>query len=91
MSAVPPSPPIAKVTIFLVGILPFRIKTFSPDSMPEATAAAFSKATWNHGTLHAVNGMGVDTTSMHPVAEAMTMFLPRALQTSRRANASAHP
>jgi len=45
ISAVPPSPAMARVTIFLEGILPFLIRTFNADPMPEATAAEFSKAT----------------------------------------------
>jgi hypothetical protein len=45
---------MARVTILLRGILPFLIKTFNADSMPEATAAVFSKATWNQGTLQEV-------------------------------------
>jgi hypothetical protein len=59
--------------------------------MPEATAAVFSKATWNHGTLHEVYGNGEETISIQPVAAAMITFLPNALATNLTANASAHP
>src|SRR4030067_3848413 len=91
MSAVPPSPAMARVTIFFLAILPFLIKTLSADSMPEATAAVFSKATWNQGTLQEVKGSGEETISIHPVALAMITFLPNALATNLTANASAHP
>jgi hypothetical protein len=37
--------------------------------MPLALAAAFSKATWIHGTFHAENGKIEVATSRHPVAE----------------------
>jgi hypothetical protein len=91
MSAVPPSPAMAIVTILLLGSAAFLIKAFSPDSTPEATAAAFSKATCNHGTLHEVKGIGDEITSIQPVAEATITFLPKALQTNLIANASQHP
>jgi hypothetical protein len=82
---------MARVTIFLLGILPFLIKTFKADSMPEATADVFSKATWIQGTLQEVYGNGEETISIQPVAFAMMTFLPSALATNLTANASAHP
>ena len=91
MSDVPPSPAIPTEIILFFFKCPFLIRAFNPDAIPAATAAAFSKVTCIHGTLHAVNGSGDDTISMHPVALAMTISLPSALRTWRTASASAHP
>ena len=49
ISKVAPSP--AMMTIFS-----FRPCFFSAASIPDATAEAFSKSEWIHGTFHAVSG-----------------------------------
>jgi len=56
MSAVAPSPPMPTTVILRFGSLPFLTRIFSPASTPEATAAAFSKATCSQGTVQAVSG-----------------------------------
>ena len=63
----------------------------SDASIPEATADAFSKSEWIHGTFHAVSGYGVEKTSMQPVARPQSHSFPAALSISRAAIASPHP
>ena len=92
MSAVPPSPANATILMSLSeGYLPFLFKTLIADSTPEATAAAFSKATCIHGTFHAVSGNEEVTISRHPVALAIIMSAPIAFVTCLTASNSPQP
>src|SRR5208283_3188278 len=84
ISKVAPSPAITMTFSFLPCFL-------SEASMPEATADAFSKSEWIHGTFHAVSGYGVEKTSMQPVEETTMEFGPAALSISRAASAAPHP
>ena len=73
MSYVPPSP--AKTTTATsspAGSACRLRKARCALSTPLATAAAFSNATWSHGTFHAVLGNLVVATSRQPVAFTTT-------------------
>ncbi|PKN47252.1 MAG: hypothetical protein CVU59_03540 [Deltaproteobacteria bacterium HGW-Deltaproteobacteria-17] len=50
------SPPMATTLILPGASLPLRCRILMPDSMPEATAAAFSNATWIQGTPQEMSG-----------------------------------
>src|SRR5512136_1261593 len=63
MSKVAPSPPMTTTFSFLPCL-------FRAASMPDPTAAWFSKREWIQGTFQAVSGYGVEKTSRQPVAFA---------------------
>jgi hypothetical protein len=62
-----------------------------PDSIPEATADAFSNSVCIQGTSHALSGNGEEIISMQPVAFDIIVFLPKALHTNRTASTSPQP
>src|SRR5665647_3808807 len=75
ISTVPPSPAIT--TTLPSSLLCSALRAIS---IPEATAAAFSKREWIHGTFQADCGYCVEMTSMQPVAFATNTFAPVALR-----------
>ena len=71
--------------------MPLRSRVFRAASMPEATAAVFSKATCIDGTFQALCGKGEVTISMQPVALATMTLEPAALVTMPMAMISTQP
>src|SRR3989338_11411502 len=71
MSNVPPSPAMTISFDFLPCL-------FRAASIPEATAALHSNATWMYGTRHALHGYCDETISLHDVALEIIVFGPAA-------------
>ena len=69
----------------------FRPCFLNAASIPEPTAAWFSKREWIQGTFQAVSGYGVEKTSRHPVGETTMVFFPAAFRMSRAASAGPQP
>src|SRR3989338_4042645 len=86
ISAVPPSPAWQMTWVFS-----FCPRYFNATSIPEATAAAFSKSECIQGTPHADSGYFVEKTSRQPVLLAIIVFLPVTSTTSLAAIAWPQP
>src|SRR3972149_11044074 len=86
MAAVAPSPPIASTLVFSS-----RPRALSATSMPDATAAEFSKREWMAGTIQADSGYLEVVISIQPVAKVQIMLGPAALRASRKPKSSPQP